>query len=128
MVFEDFRKLIFSYHFDGLEALEKDKVSGKKVMADIITSMKTFKQKKVTMRSTLLDYFFNISKIFNGYTKNPRLTYYLVLIPLGVIIHLLTLKKETFLNSKLFSSDLNVYKLIFAILIVLILYQFNLFD
>jgi hypothetical protein len=76
----------------------------------------------------LLDYFFNISKIFNGYTKNPRLTYYLVLIPLGVIIHLLTLKKETFLNSKLFSSDLNVYKLIFAILIVLILYQFNLFD
>ena len=72
MVFEDFRKLIFSYHFDGLEAIEKDKVSGKKVMANIITSMKTFKQKKVTMRSTLLDYFFNakfmeIADIFKGY-------------------------------------------------------------
>jgi hypothetical protein len=76
----------------------------------------------------ILDYFFNISRIFNGYTKNPKLTYYLVLIPLGVIVHILTLKKETFLNSKLFSSDLNVYKLIFAILILLILYQFNLFD
>lgn len=73
----------------------------------------------------LLDHFFNISRVFNGYTKNPKLTYYLVLIPLGVIIHLLTLKKDTFLNSKLFSSDLNVYKIIFAILILSILYQFN---
>ncbi|MFZ4568242.1 MAG: DUF4835 family protein [Bacteroidota bacterium] len=77
MVFDDFRKLIFSYHFDGLEALEKDKDSGKKVMANIITSMKTFKQKKVTMRSTLMDYFFNakfmeIADIFKGY-DDPEL-------------------------------------------------------
>ena len=73
----------------------------------------------------LLDYFFNISRAFNGCTINPKLTYYLVLIPLGVIVHLLTLKKDTFLNSKLFSSDINVYKLIFAILILTIFYQFN---
>lgn len=75
--FEDFRKLIFAYHFDGLEAIEKDKVSGKKIMADIITSMKVFKQKKVTMRSTLMDYFFNakfmeIADIFKGY-DDPEL-------------------------------------------------------
>jgi hypothetical protein len=75
----------------------------------------------------LLDYFFNISRVFNGYTRNPKLTYYLVLIPLGVIIHLLILKKDTFLNSKLFSSDINIYKIIFAILIILIMYQFKLF-
>jgi hypothetical protein len=73
----------------------------------------------------ILDYFFNISRIFNGYTKNPKLTYYLILIPLGVLIHLLTLKKDTFFNSKLFSSDINIYKLIFVVLIVMIVNQFN---
>ena len=73
----------------------------------------------------ILDYFFNISRIFNGYTKNPKLTYYLILIPLGVLVHLLTLKKDTFFNSKLFSSDINIYKLIFVVLIVMILNQFN---
>lgn len=73
----------------------------------------------------ILDYFFNISRIFNGYTKNPTLIYYLILIPLGVLVHLLTLKKDTFFNSKLFSSDINIYKLIFVVLIVMILNQFN---
>lgn len=73
----------------------------------------------------ILDYFFNISQWLSGYTKNAKLTYYLILIPLGVVVHLATLKKETFLNSQLFSKRINVYKIIFFIMILSILYQFK---
>ena len=48
----------------------------------------------------LLDYFFNISKLLNNFSKNPKLLYYLLVIPVGIIIHILT-SQNTFLNRQL---------------------------
>lgn len=52
--------------------------------------------------------------------KITRLAYYLSLIPLGVIVHLLT-NQDTFLNKQLFdnTNTINIYK----ILLVIILYK-----
>lgn len=38
-----------------------------------------------------------------------RKAYYLMLIPLGVIVHILT-KQDTFLNKRLFNKEVNLYK------------------
>jgi hypothetical protein len=70
-----------------------------------------------------LDYYFNVWKFLGAYFKNPRMVYYLLLIPFGVVIHKLFVKNETFLNSKLFSKELNIYKiLLFVMLMVTISY------
>jgi len=50
------------------------------------------------------------------YLKINTTTYYLMLIPLGIIIHIFT-KQDTFLNKQLFSNSFNVYKL--AVIVIL---------
>lgn len=50
--------------------------------------------------------------------KITRQAYYLLLLPLGVVVHLLT-KQDTFLNKQLFDKSINVYK----IMMVVILYK-----
>ena len=51
--------------------------------------------------------------------KISRLAYYLSLIPLGVIIHLI-FKKETFLNKQLFNNTINIYKILIIIMIFML--------
>jgi len=70
-----------------------------------------------------LDYYFQIWKILKGFFINPRVAYYLLLIPLGIVVHKLFVKDETFLNSKLFSNEMNIYKLlVFINIIAIIMY------
>jgi hypothetical protein len=47
-----------------------------------------------------------------------RITYYLGLIPLGVIVHLI-FQQETFLNTQLFRKEMNIYQLLFIVLVYL---------
>lgn len=57
------------------------------------------------------------------YIRLPRITYYLLLIPLGVLVHIIT-DQQTFLNSQLFSSptqQINIYQLAFIMLSYLLL-------
>lgn len=49
-----------------------------------------------------------------------RTAYYLMLIPLGIIIHLLT-KQDTFLNHQLFNNEVNIYKLVVGLNIYLLI-------
>lgn len=48
--------------------------------------------------------------------KITRLAYYLLLIPLGVIVHLFT-NQDTFLNKQLFNNTINIYKIILVIIL-----------
>ncbi len=50
------------------------------------------------------------------YLKITRMAYYLMLLPLGVIVHLFT-NQETFLGKQLFSSSFNLYKLLMIVLV-----------
>lgn len=50
------------------------------------------------------------------YLKITKLAYYLLLLPLGVIIHLI-FKQETFLNKQLFNKSINIYKIIMIIIL-----------
>lgn len=73
LLYEDFRKLIFSYHFDGLEPVNKDKSQGLPLLAAIIEQMAQFKKSKVTMRSQFMESFFNskfqeLADLFKGYS------------------------------------------------------------
>ncbi|MFN4766626.1 MAG: DUF4835 family protein [Ignavibacteria bacterium] len=72
LLYEEFRKLIFSYHFDGLETINKDKSQGLQLLATIIEQMSQFKKSKVTMRSQFMESFFNskfqeLADLFKGY-------------------------------------------------------------
>jgi hypothetical protein len=74
--FEQFRKLFFAYHADGLEAYSQSKEKGQKALATVIAQLAAFKKEKVTMRSMLMDSFFNakfqeLADIFKGY-QDPR--------------------------------------------------------
>jgi len=53
--------------------------------------------------------------------KINRNIYYLMLIPLGVLVHVLT-NQNTFFNRKLFEKQWNVYKSIFIVLLFLLFY------
>lgn len=53
-------------------------------------------------------------KIVVNYLHITRKTYYLSLIPVGVLVHLIT-KQETFLNKQLFNSNVNIYKILLVI-------------
>jgi hypothetical protein len=57
------------------------------------------------------------------YIKN-RGMYYASIVPLGVIVHLL-IGADTYLNRKLLSNELNIYKIIILINIYLIYYFYN---
>ena len=54
--------------------------------------------------------------------KISRLAYYLSLIPLGIIIHLLTIK-STFLNDKLFNNEINIYKILIIINVIALIIE-----
>lgn len=62
----------------------------------------------------LLDHFFKLSA-YVPCKKNQKLVYYSSLIPLGVLVHVL-FGKQTFLNSQLFNTDLNIYKVVVLLL------------
>lgn len=50
--------------------------------------------------------------------KINKQVYYLMLIPIGIVVHILT-KQDTFLNKQLFNETINIYKII----IIIILYK-----
>ena len=77
LLYEEFRKLIFSYHFDGIEAVNANKSQGLPMLAIIIEQMTQFKKSKVTMRSQFMESFFNskyqeLADLFKGYS-DPQL-------------------------------------------------------
>ena len=55
--------------------------------------------------------------------KISRLAYYLSLIPLGIITHLLTTSKSTFLNGKLFNNEINIYKILIIINVIALIIE-----
>lgn len=74
--FEDFRKLMFDYHAEGMDKFAKDKDGARKTIAQILTKMADFKRNKITQRSYLLQLFFDakqteICEIFKG-TNNTE--------------------------------------------------------
>lgn len=77
LLYEEFRKLIFSYHFDGLEAVNANKAQGLPLLATVIEQMNQFKKAKVTMRSQFMESFFNskfqeLADLYKGY-QDPEL-------------------------------------------------------
>jgi hypothetical protein len=72
----------------------------------------------------LLDYFFNISNLFNKYSSSPKIVLYLLVIPFGILVHL-TISQSTFLNTQLFNNDINIYKILLIINIILIIQNLN---
>ena len=67
----------------------------------------------------ILDHSFNISRQFPN-----KQVYYLSIIPLGIIIHLM-FGINTFLNQQLFNSHLNIYKITVALLIYMLFNQWT---
>ena len=51
--------------------------------------------------------------------KISRLAYYLSLLPLGIILHII-FKQDTFLNKQLFTNTINIYKIVMIINIFLL--------
>lgn len=71
----------------------------------------------------ILDYYFDLSYVlFGKLTKNFKVVYYLSIIPIGVITHIV-FSQETFLNKQLFSPDINIYKILMILIIVGIVYN-----
>lgn len=68
---------------------------------------------------------FMIAYIFEKYLTNyfniSKKIYYASLIPLGIIIHYI-INQNTFLNTKLLSNNLNIYKILFVSLILYIIF------
>jgi hypothetical protein len=71
-----------------------------------------------------LDYFFNISSYLSNYTPHYKIVYYLLVIPFGILVHIL-FNKKTFLNSKLMSSDFNMYKVLVLLIVIITVVTFN---
>ena len=69
----------------------------------------------------LLDCYFKLSNNLPG--KNKQQSYYLLVIPFGIIIHHLfsylqqSSLEITFLNKKILSTEINIYKLIVIIML-----------
>jgi hypothetical protein len=75
--FEPLRKLIFSYYFDGLDLMTKEREQALKNLVYVIQEMSDFKKKKLSGASVLLQAFFDakaleIADIFKGYKKYPN--------------------------------------------------------
>lgn len=76
----------------------------------------------------IIDYIFNLSYFLP--CKNKKEVYYLLVIPFGILIHHIiahlrsfpTLIPEeiTFLNKKIFSLELNIYKIVIVTLLYMI--------
>lgn len=68
---EEFRKLMFDYHADGIGVYGKDKVAGARGLENVLERMAEFKQKKLTQRSYFMQMFFDaklaeLTEIFGG--------------------------------------------------------------
>lgn len=68
----------------------------------------------------LLEYFFNITKRFNISSS----VYYLSVIPIGIIVHLI-LNTKTFLYEKLIDNSVNIYKILIVVLVIFLTTQIN---
>lgn len=70
--YEEFRKLIFAYHVDGMDSLSVNRKNGLSQLENVIAQMADFKRKKVTSRSILMQAFFDakyqeLADLFRGY-------------------------------------------------------------
>ena len=65
----------------------------------------------------LIDYYFHISTYLKDYFYNPTFVYYLLVIPFGIVVHLL-FSRNTFLNTQLFSKEMNFYKIILTLILI----------
>lgn len=70
--FDDFRKSVFSYYVDGLEAMSKDQGESLKILAAVIKDMALFKEKRTSSRSIIMQAFFDaklqeLTSLFKGY-------------------------------------------------------------
>jgi len=65
----------------------------------------------------LIDYYFHISIYLKDYFYNPIFVYYLLVIPLGIVFHLI-FSQKTFLNAHLFSKEMNFYKIIVVLILI----------
>ena len=67
---------------------------------------------------------FILDKIFKIHSRlpgsRPGTLYYLLLIPLAVLVHV-SVGQKTFLNTKIFSNELNFYQIAFVLNLYLIL-------
>jgi uncharacterized membrane protein YbjE (DUF340 family) len=59
---------------------------------------------------------FILESYIRSYIKISKLAYYLLLLPIGVIVHLLT-NQDTFLNKQLFNNSVNIYKIIMIVIV-----------
>lgn len=62
----------------------------------------------------ILDHFLLNDKLFKLYGYK----FYIAVLPIGVISHLL-IKQKTFLNTQLFSSEINVISIVIKLIVVL---------
>lgn len=65
-----------------------------------------------------------IEPILLPYLKLTRTAYYLLLIPLGIVVHSLT-NQRTFLNNQIFNTSLNLYKILIIVIIYKLYLEFN---
>jgi len=73
--YEEFRKLIFSYHVDGMDSLSVDRTKGLRQLENVIAQMAEFKRKKVAGRSIIMQAFFDtkyqeLADLFRGYDRD----------------------------------------------------------
>ncbi len=73
--YEEFRKLIFAYHVDGMDSLAVNRKNGLMQVENVIKQMAEFKRKKVTSRSILMQGYFDakaqeLADLFRGYEKD----------------------------------------------------------
>lgn len=96
-----------------IENLRKHRLGGI-ALFDLISSF---------IAAYILDYLFNVSYLlFGKITKNYKIIYYLSVIPFGIIAHII-FSQKTFLNTQLFSPNLNIYKIILLLLLGMIYYH-----
>ena len=57
-----------------------------------------------------------LEPILLPYLKLTRTAYYLLLIPLGIVVHLLV-NQPTFLNNQVFNKSLNLYKIVILVIL-----------
>lgn len=74
--FEQFRKLIYTYHVDGLDKMESDRTTAMKNIQNFIADLADFKNKKLSGSSVFLQAFFDakameLITIFKG-TNNQQ--------------------------------------------------------
>ncbi len=90
--YEEFRKLIFDYHADGINAYLKDNDAGRKGVESVLARMAEFKAKKISTRSYLMQMFFDakqseICTLFKGSHNAEVLRYMQVLDPSNMSVY-----------------------------------------